>query len=137
MTNKKANETGSSRGVNCYLLNDPQKQNTPLHVLAGAAIDQSMRASFLAAVQILVNDPTTKINAVNTDGSTPLMYACMGCNEDIALLLIDLKADVTVKNQENYSVLHYALHEKLNPVVEVLKERYPEAVVDCWVEGTL
>ena len=123
----------SLSGVGASLLADPQ--NTPLHILAGATIGASNSQQFEQAVKRLLKEKGTDINAANAHGATPLMYACMAGNEEIALLLMERGADGTIKDEDGMTAFHYAHRLGLKKVIAAYKKMYPEVVMDFFVAG--
>jgi ankyrin repeat protein len=123
----------SLSGVSASLLEDPG--NTPLHILAGAPIGASNRQQFEKLIGRLVKDKATDINVRNAHGATPLIYAAMAGNEEIALLLMERGADGAAEDQDGMTAFHYAHRQGLKKVTAAYKSKYPEVVMDYFVAG--
>ena len=113
--------------------------NSPLHVLAGTRVDPATRQEFVEAIKLRLSPlegdaKKTVIDARNEYGATPLIYACMAGNEEIAVLLMEHGADGTIKDKDGMTALHYAHRLHLGKVLPVLKEKHPEMAWDYWVE---
>ena len=52
------------------------------------------------------------VNAVNTSGFTPLMYACMFSKRRLALLLVQKGTKLDVQNKDGWTGLMFALRYK-------------------------
>ncbi len=123
----------SLSGVGASLLADPQ--NTPLHILAGATIGDSNRQQFEKLIGRLAREKGTDVNARNVHGATPLHYAAMAGNEEIALVLMERGADGTLKDEDGMTAFHYAHRQGLKKVVAAYKKTCPEVVMDFFTAG--
>lgn len=123
----------SVSGLTSSMLADPG--NTPLHVLAGAHLGDSTRKEFAKALRELLKVKGKKpdINATNAHGATPLIYACMAGNEEIAVLLIERGADVEVRDADDMTAIHYADRLRLVTVLELLKKKHPDVVLEYFI----
>ncbi len=117
--------------------------NTPLHVLAGAQVSESMKPAFVHALKVLIDDLRARcatpdqfrmeIDAKNSMQVTPLMAACMAQNEESALLLLNEGADVSAADNKGRTVMHYIDVHRLGTVFQAVKEADPSAVMDYYV----
>ena len=70
--------------------------------------------------------PPKDINALGTGGWPPLVYACRGDNRehpDKVQRLLDLGADIDVRNYKGKTALHYAAKAGFLKVIELLMEK--------------
>ena len=70
--------------------------------------------------------PPKDINAMGTGGWPPLVYACRGDNRehpDKVQRLLDLGADIDVRNYKGKTALHYAAKAGFLKVIELLMEK--------------
>ena len=63
------------------------------------------------------------LNAINKDGRTPIIEALIGGNEDIASLLIDQGADVSIQASDGMTALHLACQYNMpNIITKILNK---------------
>lgn len=71
--------------------------------------------------QLLINAPRIDINAMSSDGETPLMMAVFKGQTELALTLLEKGADV---NQPGWTPLHYAATAGNVQLIKVLLEKH-------------
>lgn len=79
-----------------------------------------------AKVRTLLDTDLTLINALDTDGSTPLHCAAWKGHEEVATALLDAGADVNAHNQNTHwgtTPLHAAAHANNTAIVRLLLAR--------------
>ncbi len=68
--------------------------------------------------EILLNHGANP-NALDADGTTPLIFAAMFQNEELALALLEAGADPNIKNQKGFSALDYAeMHKNTTLIIK-------------------
>jgi ankyrin repeat protein len=61
------------------------------------------------------------VNAKNTQGGTPLMWAAVYGNDDAARLLLSRGADASLKDNEGITAVQWAVRNKRDSVVPILR----------------
>jgi ankyrin repeat protein len=77
------------------------------------------------------------VNARDEDhGESPLVFALHEGHYEIAIMLIEAGADLTVKNYLNRTPLEIVLDDgrPASHVLEAIKRRAPELIVDYWLD---
>lgn len=80
-----------------------------------------MRAGDVQAVQQLLDDPCTDVNARDAEGCTALHWAADGNHVDIAEALVCAGADVGVEDAQGDTAEQYARLCEHQEVLEVLR----------------
>ena len=80
---------------------------TPLHIAAAVNSD-----AVLPLIETLVTRGAS-VNAVNAHGFTPLHRAAVEANDNVALLLVRLGGDLTIKNAKGWTPLEMAKSDAL------------------------
>jgi len=69
-----------------------------------------------ATIKRLLAEKKVNINEPDSNGNTPLNYACaMGTSEDFIIKMIELGADVKLKNNLGAAPLTHAVYSKMSP----------------------
>ena len=63
------------------------------------------------------------INLQNSEGWTPLIYACSYGHEAVVRLLLERGADVTLRTKDGRTALFFARHNKRAAIVALLEAR--------------
>ncbi|XP_072391351.1 uncharacterized protein [Diabrotica undecimpunctata] len=74
-----------------------ERGSTPLHRAASKGL--------LSVLGILLSCPDIKVNVKDIYGNTPLHYACEEDRKEAAVMLVEHRADVEIKNREEKSCL--------------------------------
>ena len=99
---------------------DLQSQEvTPLHIAASGNDLQKV---------VLLLEKGAEVNARNTDGKTPLMFAARGSSTpEIVALLIEKGAEVNARNTNSWTPLMFAAENSSTPeIVQLLLEKGAE-----------
>lgn len=83
-------------------------------------ITEAIEKGDINKVKQLIQLNASNLNIKNQNGETPLIFACIKNQSDIALLLINNGANVNVTDKNGYTPLHYAAKYGLIKVVEAL-----------------
>ncbi|XP_028136944.1 26S proteasome non-ATPase regulatory subunit 10 [Diabrotica virgifera virgifera] len=74
-----------------------ERGSTPLHRAASKGL--------LSVLGLLLSSSDIKVNVKDIYGNTPLHYACEEDRKEAAVMLVDHRADVEIKNREDKSCL--------------------------------
>lgn len=80
------------------------------------------RANDVQLVARVLEDAAILIDAANSGGNTPLMWAVLGDSEDVARYLIEAGADQTIKDHEGKTALDYAREISNETLIALLSE---------------
>lgn len=81
--------------------------DTSLHLVKGDNVEMA---------EMLIN-AGAQINNLNSDGMTPLYWACSRKHTNVALLLLSMNADTKLRCDRGYSVFQVAQSNKLTQVI--------------------
>ena len=75
-------------------------------------------------IRYLIVERKANVNALANNGGTPLMCACVqGHTETARLLVMDLQADIDIKDIDGHTALDYAIQFKHPQIIKILKNR--------------
>lgn len=86
----------------------------PLHYAASAGLEHS------AAIASYLLEHSAYIDAASPNGSTPLMLAAQYSSEAMVKLLIQEGADVSLRNQQNFTAVDFARKSERDFMVQLL-----------------
>jgi len=109
-------------------------QDGPSYVSPEGVLIELAFQGDLAAVQKLV-DAGVSVNAVNPDGSTPLMWAAYNGHTDIAAYLLEHGVNVDAKDGNGRTALLYASSGPFPETVELLLNKGAEVNLQGTAEG--
>jgi hypothetical protein len=93
----------------------------------GQALRRASAKGLLMAVKILINHGAkTGLTIDDCDPKlkrTPLMWALIGKQESVALLLLENDAATSHLDTNGFSILHFAMLSKIKTVIEILVEK--------------
>lgn len=100
-----------------------EKGSTPLHLAAFNGHIQALKL-------LLFFNKDVDVNAQNEDGSTPL-HMVSRYNIEVVELLLELNADISLKNKENDTPLDIALKAGHAAIATLLREKKSHQIIIC------
>ncbi len=91
---------------------DPNKSNEGY-----TAINYAAGSGYTEVVKALI-EGGANINQVHVDGTTPLINASIGGNAALVKLLIDMGADISIKDPGGKTALDYAKNKQVKELLE-------------------
>ncbi|XP_033647610.1 serine/threonine-protein phosphatase 6 regulatory ankyrin repeat subunit B-like isoform X1 [Asterias rubens] len=81
----------------------------PIHYATQMCGDPAMATAGLRCLQALLRKGGSSVNCVDKGGKTPLLWAASAGNIKACRLLVDLKADITLSDDNGLTALHCAV----------------------------
>ena len=104
--------------------------------IQAAEIHQAVQNGDLAAVKALVEKDDTAVHSRDSDGRTPLHWACRGRSTDIVAYLIEKGADANALDNNQTAPLHSLAVRNLTEAAELLISKGAEISILDYVNQT-